>query len=118
MPDKPDVATEGNSADISRGIIAFAAVGAVLFTSVLSFGDSESCSEAFGVTQFDGKSLTICNWVGWFEGLQFVTTLIVLLWSLRDIGRRRTLRRVPLYLALHLVSVGCYVVPSISFGFR
>ena len=85
---------------------------------MLGVSDKETCSEAFGVTQFDGKTLTICNWVGWFQGFQAVTTLIVLMLSLRDIRLHGTLRRVPFYLVLFVVAVGCYVLPSISLGFR
>ena len=113
------VAAPGNStAALARGIVFFAAIAAVGTTWVLGVSDKETCSEAFGVTQFDGRNLTICNWVGWFLAIEVLATLVVLLVSLRDIQRHRTLRRVPFYIVLIAIALACYVVPSISLGFR
>lgn len=112
------VAAAGNSAAVASGIVSLAAIAAVGTTWVLGVSDKETCSEAFGVTEFDGRSLTVCNWVGWFSAIEVLATVVVLLVSLRDIRRHATLQRVPLYIVLFALAIACYVVPSISLGFR
>ena len=111
-------AARGNSTTLARAVVVLAAVAAAGITWVLGVGDKETCSEAFGVTQFDGRTLTICNWVGWFLAIEVLATLVVLLVSLRDIRRHGTLRRVPFYIVLFAFALACYVMPSISLGFR
>jgi hypothetical protein len=112
------VAVRGNATAVARVIVFTAAVTAIGATWVLGVKDKETCSEAFGVTRFGDRTLTICNWVGWFSAIQVIATLVVLLVSLRDIHRHGTLRRVPFYMVLFAVALACYVVPSISLGFR
>jgi p-aminobenzoyl-glutamate transporter AbgT len=103
---------------LARVIVVVAAIVGVGVTWTLGASDKEVCSEAFGVTRFDGRTLTVCNWVAWFTAIEILITLVVLVASLRDIRRHRTLRRMPLYLGLFAVALACYVVPSISLGFR
>lgn len=103
---------------LARVIVVIAALTTIGATWALGVSDKEACSEAFGVTSFDGRTLTICNWVAWFTAMQVLAALVVLVVSLRDIRRHQTLRRVPLYLGFFAVTLACYVAPSISFGFR
>jgi hypothetical protein len=108
------VAMQGNATAVARVIVFAAAVTAIGAAWILGASDKETCSEAFGVTQHGSRTLIVCNWVGWFLAIEVMATLVVLLVSLRDINRCGTLRRVPFYMALF----ACYVVPSISLGFR
>lgn len=112
------VAVQGNASAVARVIVFTAAVTAIGAAWVLGVSDKETCSAAFGVTQYGSRTLTVCNWVGWFLAIEVMATLVVLLVSLRDINRYGTLRRVPFYMALFAAAVACYVVPSISLGFR
>ena len=111
-------ASQGDSTTLARVFVVLAALVAVGATWVLGVADKETCSEAFGVTQFDGRTLSICNWVGWFFAIEVLATLVVLVVSLRDIRRHGTMRRVPFYTLLFAVALAFYVVPSISLGFR
>jgi hypothetical protein len=112
------VSTQGKATAVARVIVFTAAVTAIGTAWVLGVSDKETCSAAFGVTQFGSRTLAICNWVGWFLAIEVMATLVALLVSLRDINRCGTLRRVPFYMALFAAAVACYVVPSISLGFR
>ena len=112
------VAVQGNATAVARVIVFTAAVTGIGAAWVLGVSDKETCSEAFGVTRYGSRTLSICNWVGWFLAIEVIATLVVLLVSLRDIHRHGTSRRVPLYMALFAAALACYVVPSISLGFR
>lgn len=103
---------------LARAVVVLVAIAAVGTTWVLGVSDKETCSEAFGVAQVDGTTLTICNCVGWFLAVEVLVTLAVLVGSLRDIHRHNSMRRVPLYIVLFATALACYVVPSISLGFR
>ncbi|MCX6521886.1 MAG: hypothetical protein NTZ21_14610 [Actinobacteria bacterium] len=111
-------AGRGNATAVARVIVFTAAATAIGAAWVLGVSDKETCSEAFGVMRFGSRTLAICNWVAWFLAIVVIATLVVLLVSLRDINRHGTLRRVPFYLLLFAAALACYVVPSISLGFR
>lgn len=112
------LAARGNTTAVARVIVFTAAIAAMGAAWVLGVSDKEACSEAFGVTLYGNRTLSICNWVAWFLAIEVIATLVVLLLSLRDINRRGTLRRVPVYMAFFAAALACYVVPSISLGFR